>query len=139
MNMSPQPGQTEPLAGRFVAIIVSLLSTTALTMFLTQRYLAIRCWNRVPMVIWFVFAIYVDSYIFVIASALLQNTLGVNHNMKTCDSAILICLICYVTTKVGLLLSDSFDVSKWLILASQIVSLSSIDQTSFGASFQQLS
>jgi hypothetical protein len=47
-----------------------------------------------------VFAIYIDSYIFVFATALLQNAIGVNTNLRTCDGAILICLICYVTTKV---------------------------------------
>ncbi|KAG6008929.1 hypothetical protein E4U54_008631 [Claviceps lovelessii] len=97
--MNPPQNETAPLAGRFIAIIVSLLSTTVLTMFLTQRCLAIRYWSRVPVVMWLVLAIYVDSYLFVIGSALLQNTLGANYNMKTCDSAILMCLVCYVTTK----------------------------------------
>ncbi|KAG5979332.1 hypothetical protein E4U55_005298, partial [Claviceps digitariae] len=62
--MDPQT-EAPPVAGRFIAIIVSLLSTTVLTMFLM------------------VFAIYTDSYLFVVASALLQYTLGVNYNMNT--------------------------------------------------------
>lgn len=47
-----------------------------------------------------VFAIYTDSYVFVFASAMLQHSIGVNSSLRTCDSAILICLVCYVTTKV---------------------------------------
>ncbi|KAG5921366.1 hypothetical protein E4U42_005873 [Claviceps africana] len=81
--MNPPQKETSPLAGRVLANIVSIVATSVLTMFLM------------------VIAIYVDSYLFVVSSALLQNTLGVNYNMKTCDSAILMCLVCYVTTKVG--------------------------------------
>lgn len=47
-----------------------------------------------------VFAIYTDSYAFVFATAMLQHSFGVNSNLRTCDSAILLCLVCYVTTKV---------------------------------------
>ncbi|TWU78715.1 hypothetical protein ED733_006301 [Metarhizium rileyi] len=46
-----------------------------------------------------VFAIYADSYLFVFASALLQHSIGLNGSFRACDSAILICLVCYVTTK----------------------------------------
>jgi len=46
------------------------------------------------------FAIYVDSYLFVIGTATLQHALGINANHQTCDSAILLCLACYITTKV---------------------------------------
>lgn len=48
-----------------------------------------------------VFAIYVDSYVFVFSSALLQHAFGSNSNPTACDSAIVLCLVCYVTTKAG--------------------------------------
>lgn len=48
-----------------------------------------------------VFAIYVDSYAFVFSSAVLQHSFGTNSNPRACDAAILLCLVCYVTTKVG--------------------------------------
>lgn len=47
-----------------------------------------------------VFAIYVDSYCFVFATAMLQHAFGVNRNLTICRGAILLCLVCYVTTKV---------------------------------------
>ncbi|KHO01983.1 uncharacterized protein MAM_00984 [Metarhizium album ARSEF 1941] len=88
-----------PAAGRVLGMVVSLLSTSILALFLTQRCLVIRSWSRVPIVVWLVFAIYTDSYIFVFASAMLQHSIGLNASFRTCDSAILICLVCYVTTK----------------------------------------
>lgn len=48
-----------------------------------------------------VFAIYTDSYCFVFATAILQHSLGVNSSIHTCEGAILLCLVCYVTTKVN--------------------------------------
>ncbi|EXU99812.1 hypothetical protein X797_006941 [Metarhizium robertsii] len=98
----PSVGEPVPTAGRVLGLVVSLLSTSVLTLFLTQRCLAIRSWSRLPIVVWLVFAIYADSYIFVFASAMLQHSIGLNASFRTCDSAILICLVCYVTTKLGL-------------------------------------
>ncbi|KAJ6439678.1 pyridoxamine phosphate oxidase family protein [Purpureocillium lavendulum] len=89
-----------PEAGRIVSMVLSLAATTVLTLFLTQKSLAVRSWNHLPLVGWLVFAIYIDSYLFVFGTATLQHALGINTNHKTCDSAILLCLVCYVTTKV---------------------------------------
>jgi hypothetical protein len=50
-----------------------------------------------------VFAIYADSFLFVFATAILQFGFGVNTTIYICQSAILLCLVCYVTTKVGTL------------------------------------
>jgi hypothetical protein len=47
-----------------------------------------------------VFAIYADSFLFVFATAVLQFGFGVNQSIYICQSAILLCLVCYVTTKV---------------------------------------
>ncbi|OAQ72995.2 hypothetical protein VFPPC_12906 [Pochonia chlamydosporia 170] len=81
MDTMPPSSEVVPAAGRVLAMMVSLLSTSVLTLFLM------------------VFAIYTDSYVFVFASAMLQHSIGVNSSLRTCDSAILICLVCYVTTK----------------------------------------
>ena len=47
-----------------------------------------------------VFAIYADSFLFVLATAILQFGFGVGYSGAVCESAILLCLTCYVTTKV---------------------------------------
>lgn len=48
-----------------------------------------------------VFAIYIDSMLFVIVTAILQQIFGVNSSYAMCHGAILLCLVCYVTTKVS--------------------------------------
>ncbi|UNI19552.1 hypothetical protein JDV02_005732 [Purpureocillium takamizusanense] len=88
-----------PKAGQVMSIILSLAAATVLTSFLAQRFLAIKTWRRLPLVVWLVFAIYIDSYAFVFATATLQHAFGVNASQATCEGAILLCLVCYVTTK----------------------------------------
>ncbi|KAJ3473504.1 hypothetical protein NLG97_g10269 [Lecanicillium saksenae] len=89
-----------PMPGQVVNVILSLAATTALSHFLTQRILAIKVWRRLPLVVWLVFAIYCDSYCFVFATAILQHAFGVNRNLIICRGAIILCLVCYVTTKI---------------------------------------
>ena len=48
-----------------------------------------------------IFAIYVDSWLFVFATAILQFGIGVDSALSVCGAAILLCLVFYVTTKVG--------------------------------------
>ncbi|KAL5615110.1 hypothetical protein BROUX41_005170 [Berkeleyomyces rouxiae] len=59
----------------------------------------IKYWNRLPYVVWLVFAIYIDSYCFVFATAVLQLAFGVNSAYSVCSGAILLCLACYITSK----------------------------------------
>lgn len=47
-----------------------------------------------------VFAIYIDSWLFVFATAILQFGMGVDSKLSVCEAAILLCLVFYVTTKV---------------------------------------
>ncbi|KAG9257458.1 uncharacterized protein F5Z01DRAFT_390102 [Emericellopsis atlantica] len=94
------PAGGVPLGGQVMSVIVSLAAVTVLTLFLTKRFLVIRTWRRLPFVVWLVFAIYVDSYAFVVATAIIQHALGVNSNILICRGAILLCLACYVTTKI---------------------------------------
>ncbi|CAM1504203.1 Fc.00g017940.m01.CDS01 [Cosmosporella sp. VM-42] len=106
-----------PVSGDVMSVVVALISTTILSGFLgdlthtleallqvtdrrlAQRFLAIKVWRRLPFVVWLVFAIYLDSYCFVFATALLQQSFGVNSSEGMCSGAILLCLVCYVTTK----------------------------------------
>jgi len=57
---------------------------------------SISCLILAPVV---VFAIYTDSFLFVFATGILQFGLGVDASITVCESAILLCLACYVTTK----------------------------------------
>ncbi|KAK0635044.1 hypothetical protein B0T17DRAFT_650122 [Bombardia bombarda] len=89
----------EPLAGMVISVVLAMVSLVIISSFLTQRYLAVKVWRRLPFVQWLVFAIYTDSFLFVFATAVLQFGFGVDNSTSVCESAILLCLVCYVTTK----------------------------------------
>ncbi|KAI8299005.1 hypothetical protein K4K61_011039 [Colletotrichum sp. SAR11_59] len=72
----------EPLAGTVMSVIICLVSISIISGFVV------------------VLLIYLDSYLFVFVTAVLQFALGVNTNIQICDGAILLCLVCYITTKV---------------------------------------
>ncbi|VUC31735.1 unnamed protein product, partial [Clonostachys rosea] len=88
-----------PVAGQVMSVLITMVALTAITSFITQRTLAIKVWARLPYIVWLVLAIYIDSYLFVFTTALLQHAFGVNSSQHLCEGAILLCLACYVTTK----------------------------------------
>lgn len=47
-----------------------------------------------------IFAIYIDSIVFIIATNILSDGYGVNLNGEICASTIILCLTCYLSTKV---------------------------------------
>ncbi|OTA53452.1 hypothetical protein K449DRAFT_469979 [Hypoxylon sp. EC38] len=51
--------------------------------------------HRLPLVL----AIYIDSWIFVFGTGIINYGIGVDSNIGVCSAAILLCLFCYVTTK----------------------------------------
>ncbi|KAF4453589.1 hypothetical protein F53441_3734 [Fusarium austroafricanum] len=89
-----------PIGGNFMSVIVSLAASSVLAIFLFQRITAVRSWSRLPFVAWLVLIIYIDSYGFVFVSAVLQQVFGLNTSFNICHGAILLCLVCYVTTKI---------------------------------------
>ncbi|KAM7200501.1 hypothetical protein V8F20_005232 [Naviculisporaceae sp. PSN 640] len=97
--LSPNDEYKEPLSGMVISVMLAIISVAIISAFSTQRFLAVKSWNRLPFVQWLVFAIYADSFLFVFATAILQFGFGVDHSMSVCDAAILLCLVCYVTTK----------------------------------------
>ncbi|KAI1633935.1 hypothetical protein F4809DRAFT_666186 [Biscogniauxia mediterranea] len=94
----PKP-TPEPRAGAIGGIVLSIISVSVLSSFLTQRTLAVSSWRRLPFIVWVVYAIFIDSWMFIFVTAILQYGLGFNSNPNVCSAAILLCLICYVTTK----------------------------------------
>ncbi|TPX11013.1 uncharacterized protein E0L32_008050 [Thyridium curvatum] len=76
----------EPLGGRIVSIILNLASLTVLAIFLI------------------IFGIYIDSYVFVFATGLLLFGFSIDRSTPACDAAILLCLCCYVSTKIAIYL-----------------------------------
>jgi hypothetical protein len=95
------------------------LESTLLTSELARRIQATRNWGRIPVTRWrknivcrwhywqlnsplVLFAIYVDSMVFIVVTSVLEHGFGLNLNQTICSSAILLCLVCYMTTKVSL-------------------------------------
>jgi len=72
----------------------------ALSVCLTRRVQNVRDWTRLPPVCWAVLLIYCDSITFVSGTAILSNGFEVNSSMAMCQRAVLLCLGCYMTTKV---------------------------------------
>ncbi|EXF76900.1 hypothetical protein CFIO01_12562 [Colletotrichum fioriniae PJ7] len=91
---------SEPIGGTVMSVIICLVSISIISGFFVQRGTVLRNWRRIPFVVWLVLAVYIDSYLFVFVTAVLQFALGVNKNVQICDGAILLCLVCYLSTKV---------------------------------------
>ncbi|VUC26345.1 unnamed protein product [Clonostachys rosea] len=95
-----------PVGGQVMSVILTMISLSVLSVFLTKRVLTIKYWRKLPFVVWLLtadmtvtFAIYLVSYLFVFVTALLQYSFGVNSSYGLCEGAILLCLVCYVLTK----------------------------------------
>ncbi|KAK3493099.1 hypothetical protein B0T13DRAFT_449988 [Neurospora crassa] len=82
IKMEESESGEEPVAGMVISVILAMISLVIISSFLM------------------VFAIYADSFLFVFATAILQFGFGVDSSASICESAILLCLACYVTTKV---------------------------------------
>ncbi|KAI3328375.1 hypothetical protein F4824DRAFT_517532 [Ustulina deusta] len=93
------PARTEPLACRVTSIALSMASIVILSIFLTRRFLNVKAWRQLPFVQWLVFSIYIDSFLFVFTTTILKFGFGFDTGFAYCDAAILLCLICYVTSK----------------------------------------
>jgi len=48
-----------------------------------------------------ILVIYVDSIFFVSGSAVLSNGFGIDSSRSICSIAVILCLACYMTTKVS--------------------------------------
>lgn len=56
--------------------------------------------RTLPLAIWLILIIYIDSTIFILASSILTHGFGINSSRAVCEGGILLCLICYMTTKI---------------------------------------
>ncbi|KAF7858842.1 hypothetical protein EAF04_008884 [Stromatinia cepivora] len=66
---------------------------------MTRRVQNVQDWSRYPLVCWLVLLIYFDSLIFVFGTAVVSAGFGVNSSKHMCSNAIILCLSCYMTTK----------------------------------------
>lgn len=82
-----------------VQMVMSLVTLCVLSICITRRVQRIHQWTALPLAAWLIIVIYTDSFLFVFVTALFKD-IGLNENLQICDGAILLCLICYMTTKI---------------------------------------
>ncbi|CAK3846741.1 ring finger domain [Lecanosticta acicola] len=90
---------TVPLAAHIFSMCLSLITLPVLGVCLTRRIERIHKWSRLPVSAWLLLTIYVDSFLFIFATALFKD-IGTNKSADLCEGAILLCLVCYMSTKV---------------------------------------
>ncbi|XXG97064.1 hypothetical protein Hte_003358 [Hypoxylon texense] len=108
VNLNVAVSSPEPLASTIIGVILSFGASSVLSCFLTHRFLAVKDWWRLPFISWLVVAIYIDSWIFVFGTAIIDYGIGVDSNLGVCSAAILLCLFCYISTKyeIALIVDD---------------------------------
>ncbi|KUJ12278.1 uncharacterized protein LY89DRAFT_204578 [Mollisia scopiformis] len=90
----------EPEAGTVFSVVLSMVSIGSLSICLSRRVQNVRNWSRLPLVCWLVLVIYTDSIFFASGTAVLSNGFGIDSSDSICTKALLLCLSCYMTTKV---------------------------------------
>ncbi|KAF2714154.1 hypothetical protein K504DRAFT_531002 [Pleomassaria siparia CBS 279.74] len=88
-----------PIVGGVLSTIISLVTISVLSICLTRRIQNIIKWKRLPLIIWLVIIIYIDSMFFVFITAILSRGIGINSSLQICEGAIFLCLVCYMSTK----------------------------------------
>lgn len=80
-------------------MFMSLVTLCVLSVCIIRRVQRIHNWLSLPFAAWLIIIIYVDSFLFVFVTALFKD-IGLNSNQTICEGAILLCLICYMSTKI---------------------------------------
>lgn len=80
-------------------MILSLVTLTILAICITRRVEKVGKWHRLPITGWLIIIIYFDSFLFVFVTAMFKDV-GINESQGICEGAILLCLVCYMSTKI---------------------------------------
>ncbi|THV45406.1 hypothetical protein BGAL_0493g00070 [Botrytis galanthina] len=118
MERMAEASADEPRAGTVFSIVLSMISMAVLAICMTRRVQNVQDWSRYPLVCWLVLLIYFDSLVFVLGSAVVSAGFGVNYSQYMCSNAIILCLSCYMTTKVSIAIKESdllFSGSAWAL------------------------
>ncbi|KAK7621600.1 hypothetical protein IWX48DRAFT_411693 [Phyllosticta citricarpa] len=99
VRAGPDKAAPIPEGGRITSMILSLLTLSVLSVLITRRVQKVGRWLALPLTAWLIILIYFDSYIFVFVTAMFKD-LGINEDETICDGAILLCLVCYMSSKI---------------------------------------
>lgn len=89
-----------PRAGLVISMILSMFTFAVLAVCLTRRVQPVKDWHKITLTRWLILAIYSDSVVFIFTTAILEHGFGLNSSQAICSSAIWLCLVCYMSTKV---------------------------------------
>ncbi|RPB05757.1 hypothetical protein L873DRAFT_1661951 [Choiromyces venosus 120613-1] len=93
--------QRKQSKGSFVySISLAMVAITVISFCLARRLVGIHDLSSVPLARWLILIVFLDSWLFVLSSTILQASFGLNSSLKTCDAGILLCLVCYLSSKV---------------------------------------
>ncbi|KAA8911140.1 hypothetical protein FN846DRAFT_467910 [Sphaerosporella brunnea] len=82
------------------SITLAMIAITVVSFCLARRLVGVSCYTGLPLARWLIFAIFIDSWLFVFSSTVLQSSFGLNSGARACDAGILLCLVCYLSSKV---------------------------------------
>ncbi|KAF7941679.1 uncharacterized protein EAE97_006516 [Botrytis byssoidea] len=97
MERMAEASADEPRAGTVFSVVLSMISMAVLAICMTRRVQNVQDWSRYPLVCW----------LFVLGSAVVSAGFRVNYSQYMCSNAIILCLSCYMTTKVSIEIKES--------------------------------
>ncbi|KAI1340907.1 hypothetical protein F5Y15DRAFT_35898 [Xylariaceae sp. FL0016] len=89
----------EPLVGKLLNIISAVFASSVCAVFLFHRLSQTSNWRRVHWIEWILLLMYIDSWVYVLGSVIIQYAFNVNENAATCAGATLLCLVAYSASK----------------------------------------
>ncbi|KAF1344159.1 hypothetical protein BDV97DRAFT_403106 [Delphinella strobiligena] len=89
-----------PPTARVATSLISFISTSILIYCLTRRIQCIDSFKKAKAATWLLLATYVDSLVFIVSSAVLSKNFALDHSAGFCDSAILICIMFFFSSKI---------------------------------------
>ncbi|RYN84462.1 hypothetical protein AA0117_g1213 [Alternaria alternata] len=89
-----------PRAGEIISIMLQISTFGVLSVCIMRRTQFIQKCAALPLAMWLILIIYCDSALFVFATAIVVHGFGINSSPQVCEGGILLCLICYMTTKI---------------------------------------
>ncbi|EPS37629.1 hypothetical protein H072_8630 [Dactylellina haptotyla CBS 200.50] len=93
------PIYVAPHASSVFSAVLPLFGVSVLALCFGRRTYNMPKWGEVPLTRWLILAVYLDSWLFVVSSTVLNIAFGLRSSVTACNAGILLCLICYLTTK----------------------------------------
>ncbi|KAF3201832.1 hypothetical protein TWF106_002680 [Orbilia oligospora] len=89
-----------PHASSVFSAVLPLFGVSVLAFCFGRRTYNMPKLAEVPLARWLVLGVYLDSWLFAFSSTVLNVAFGLRSSITACNAGILLCLICYLTTKI---------------------------------------